>query len=213
MSNYSTSSFKFQKTGRYSTYGDPEKASHLVIALHGYGQLVPYFIRKFSQLDPDKFYVVCPEGPHRFYRNGTSGQVGASWMTKEERDTDIKDYIFYLDHLMDHILVDKKFQEKTLLGFSQGGATASRWIAFGKYKFDRFLLWAAVFPPDMDAKFIPRFESSKNFWVIGDEDEFISIEKAKVYFEGLKRQLKQIEFVKFEGKHDIESKTLHTLLK
>lgn len=209
----STNAFKYQKTGRYSTFGNPAVAKHILIALHGYGQLAPFFIRKFNQLDPNQYFVVCPEGPHRFYRNGTSGRVGASWMTKEERETDIQDYILFLDQLMDHVITENSFEKKTLLGFSQGGATASRWLAYGRYQFDQFLLWAAVFPPDMDAHFIPRFESSENFWIIGDQDEFISMAKAKNYFEELKKQLKRIEFVNFEGTHDIDAATLNTFLR
>ena len=207
-----TQSFTIQKTARYSAHGNPEKAKHLLIALHGYGQLVPYFIRKFQMLDADKYYVICPEGPHRFYLKGTSGRVGASWMTKESRDTDIQDYVQYLDQLMDDIKEQYKFESTTLLGFSQGGATASRWLAYGGHQFDRFLLWAAVFPPDMDSAFIPRFDSSHNYWVIGSNDQFIDEEKAEQYFDQLKTQLKQVEIVKFEGKHDIDAETLKALL-
>ena len=37
-------------TFRYVTHGS-EKAPHLLIVLHGYGQLAEYFIQKFTQLD------------------------------------------------------------------------------------------------------------------------------------------------------------------
>jgi len=207
-----THEFKVQKTVRYSTMGDPKKAEHLIIALHGYGQLSPYFVRKFRGLDPSTYYVVCPEGLHRFYLSGTSGRVGASWMTKEARESDIQDYLNYLDQLMDQLTAQHTFKNMTLLGFSQGGATASRWIAYGQHQFNRFLLWAAVFPPDMNPDFIPRFNGSKNYWVIGTADEFIDENKANEYFQSLQNQLKQVEFVKFDGKHDIHLETLKGLL-
>jgi len=37
--------------------------------------------------------------------------------------------------------------------------------------------------------------------------------KAKNYFEELKKQLKRIEFVNFEGTHDIDAATLNTFLR
>jgi hypothetical protein len=73
-----------EKTIRYFTIGDIEKAKYLLIALHGYGQLSSYFGKKFEDL-PNEFFIVIPEGMHRFYLDGTSGRVGASWMTKEAR--------------------------------------------------------------------------------------------------------------------------------
>ena len=90
---------KISKTAKYTTYGNPDKASIIIFALHGYGQLVQFFIRKFQVLDAEQYFVVAPEGLHRFYLKGSSGRVGASWMTKEERQSDIEDYINYLDDL------------------------------------------------------------------------------------------------------------------
>ncbi len=203
---------KFEKSGRYFTYGNQETAEHLLIALHGYGQLAEFFIRKFHVLDPDKYFVICPEGLHRFYKAGTSGRVGASWMTKEDRLTDINDYISFLDALMAEVDSLHSFKSKTLLGFSQGGATASRWIGYGKHQFDVFMLWAAVFPPDMDPAAKLKFTTVKNYFIIGTADEYTSIERAKEYHKALNNEHIQFEFVKFEGNHAINSDLLIKLL-
>jgi predicted esterase len=203
---------KFEKSGRFFTHGNPEKAEHIIIALHGYGQLASFFIRKFQMLDPDKYFVVCPEGLHRFYQAGTSGRVGASWMTKEDRLTDIADYVSFLDALMLDLDTRYSFSNKTLLGFSQGGATASRWIAYGKCKFDVFMLWAAVFPPDMDPAAKLKFTTLKNYFIIGTADEYTTIEKAKEYHKALNTDQIQFEFVKFEGNHALNSELLIKLL-
>jgi hypothetical protein len=53
-----------QKTGRIAVHGQIEKSKTLLIALHGYGQLVPYFIRKFQQVNSDDIMVIAPEGLH-----------------------------------------------------------------------------------------------------------------------------------------------------
>ncbi len=203
----------FEKSGRFFTYGNPEKASHLLVALHGYGQLANYFIRKFNVLNPDKYFIVCPEGLHRFYKTGTNGRVGASWMTKEDRFADIKDYVSFLDELNDDLTRQHTFEQRTLLGFSQGGATASRWIGYGSCSFDTFLLWAAVFPPDMGTSVKTKFNTLKNYFVIGSKDEYTSMDQAKTYHNSLNSDGMNFEFVKFEGNHSIDIKLLQNLIK
>ena len=42
------------------------------------------------------YTIIAPQGLHKFYLEGTSGRVGASWMTKENREDDIKNYLVYL---------------------------------------------------------------------------------------------------------------------
>ena len=83
-----------EKTARYITLGNKEKADVLIVALHGYGQLSAYFSKNFSKLD-QRYFIVIPEGLSRFYLSGTCGRVGASWMSKEERLWDIRDNLNY----------------------------------------------------------------------------------------------------------------------
>lgn len=202
----------YTRTGRYFTFGNPEKASTLLFALHGYGQLAQFFVRKFNMLYPDQFFVICPEGPHRFYQKGSAGRVGASWMTKEDRLNDIKDYIVFLNTIMAEMESEYHFDRRILLGFSQGGATASRWIAYGDYQFDTFLLWAAVFPPDMESSDHLKFKSLKNYFIVGTEDEFISPEEAQKRQDELNQNNLPFEFVTFTGKHNIDPSLLKELL-
>ena len=205
--------FKIEKTVRYFTHGNAETAKNIWIVLHGYGQLPYYFIRKFETLDPKENFVVAPEGMHRFYLEGTSGRVGASWMTKEARLDDIKDNINYLDSLSNHLLNTWSFDNKILLGFSQGGATATRWHESGNFNADTFVLWASVFPPDLD--FDPNHSSlmkSKNFFVLGKEDP---------YFKGKEKELKDLfksqqfnfKIIDFVGRHEIVKEPLETIVK
>ena len=99
------------KTFRYFTHGDPLKANQIVYVLHGYGQLAEFFIRKFQHLSDD-YFIVAPEGMHRFYLSGSSGRVGASWMTKEERETDIQDNLNWLNALDTELCAKYTFERK-----------------------------------------------------------------------------------------------------
>lgn len=135
------------KTARYFMVGpEPGEAKGVIIALHGYGQMPEFFLRKFDGAAKAGWCVVAPEGLHRFYVQGTNGRVGASWMTKEARESDIADYVHYLDRVVVEIKIGE--HRPILLGFSQGVATACRWAAMGQSQFKRLILWAGVFPPD-----------------------------------------------------------------
>ena len=197
---------KISKTQRYFTHGDLKKAKKLLIVLHGYGQLAEHFIRKFHQL-PGNYYIVAPEAMHHFYLNGSSGRVGASWMTKEDRINNITDNNEYLNNLVDFLQTENKFSELLVLGFSQGGATAARWNAQRK-DIDQLILWASVFPPDVEES---SFSNSKNgTFVIGKHDEFY--DAAAQDKEINKYRSLSFEIVEYDGKHDIDADTLKNLL-
>jgi predicted esterase len=205
-------SIQINKTAKYATFGNPEKAIKILFVLHGYGQLAEFFIRKFNVLNPDEYFVVAPEGLHRFYLKGSSGRVGASWMTKEQRETDINDYVNYLNQLWNGINASYSFDEKILLGFSQGGATASRWHNSGSFKADKFILWAAVFPPDMQLENSNNFKESENYMIFGESDEYYDIEKVDSIFEELNSKTNNFTLIKFDGNHNIHSETLLNLI-
>lgn len=201
-----------EKTVRYFTFGNIETAKNLWIVLHGYGQLPNYFIRKFQTLNPEENFIVAPEGMHRFYLEDTSGRVGASWMTKEARENDIEDNNKYLDKLAKELLKKKSFDKKILLGFSQGGATATRWHESGCFKANVFVLWASIFTPDLD--FYPNesiLMKSRNFFVLGNDDPFYKDKENEVkeLFNSQKFSFKMLDF---EGKHDISSEPLEKII-
>lgn len=178
----------------------------LLIALHGYGQLAQYFARKFKDI-PEDYALLVPEGMHRFYLEGTSGRVGASWMTKDGREWDIEDNLNYLNELLSHIMDNHVFEEIYLLGFSQGGATAARWYDQGPSRFQQFILWASVFPPDVKK---PILATGNLHFALGTEDPYYTSEnqeKECTYFSSIGFQVHR-----FEGKHDIDAKTLASIL-
>src|ERR1051325_8249497 len=117
-------SIRIEKTARYFILGDAG-ASSVWCVCHGYAQLASYFIKNFEPLNNGDNMIVAPEGLHRFYWQGYSGRVVASWMTKEDRLDDINDYVNFLDEVHNDVM--KEFKGKkvkvNVLGFSQGVAT------------------------------------------------------------------------------------------
>ncbi|GAA4440397.1 esterase [Pontibacter saemangeumensis] len=199
------------RTARYYTLGTPSEAiQDLWIVCHGYGQLGRYFVRHFSGLDDGKSLVVAPEALSRFYLNGFSGRVGATWMTKEDRLSEIGDQANYLNLLLaEQLRLLPKEVRVTVLGFSQGGATVCRWLASGNVPAHRLVLWAASFPEDID------FEAGNSAFrelpvalVYGMQDAFITPEglekkQALMMQLGIRPQL-----YTFDGGHTIQAETL-----
>lgn len=188
--------------------------------LHGYGQLAPYFIPKFKSLTEHNICVLAPEGLSHYYledastRNKTgSTRVGASWMTRENRLMDIDNYLAYLNSVYLREIDADKNLAITLLGFSQGAATASRWILNNSTCFKRLILWAGIFPDDMN------FEKGKSvlkekevMLVYGKHDPFLNqsrINEMKSLSEKLEITPTQLVF---EGVHEIHEPTLFQLI-
>src|SRR6187399_859990 len=88
------------RTARYYTLGEfTDNTKDIWIFLHGHRTLAGNFISEFKELADSGSFLYAPEGLMRVYLKGDFGDVGASWMTKEDRDSDIKDYVNYLDRL------------------------------------------------------------------------------------------------------------------
>jgi predicted esterase len=192
---------------RYTRSSDQE-GQHLIIALHGYGQLIEFFSKKFDGISSD-ITVVCPEGTHRFYLEGTSGRVGASWMTREWREQDILENNLLLDQLLEKVVSEIKPKTITVLGFSQGVATAARWIANTSVKIDRFIAWAGVFPPDIAVPDFNHFPA-KRVAVVGLQDPYLKLEQYNQFRAEYEKL--NFEIVEFEGKHELVPALLKEIL-
>ncbi len=197
-----------ERNFRFEKIQTNEPITHVLFAFHGYGQLVTYFKRKFAALNLPNTLIVFPEGMHRFYLNGSSGRVGASWMTKEWRENDIQENNQALNTLFQHINAKYNPAKISVLGFSQGGATAARWVAASSFQCDHFIAWGSVFPPDLiDEK--NELVATKKTAVFGNQDPYFpTTELEKIQTDYTKQNFK---CVIFEGAHDIEATTLKTI--
>lgn len=180
--------------------------------LHGYGMLAGQFIRFFSDLASPERLIVAPEAMNRFYLVGVEKTpaaerpVGATWMTREDRASEIADYVEYLDTLHAEITASSGGANVrvVLLGFSQGAATATRWITHGRARIDRLILWGGLIPPDADlAKGHAALHNVPLTLVAGERDQYINgtaladdaarLDAARIPF----------ELIRFDGGHVI----------
>lgn len=214
-----TTEFNFK--GRYFKLGEitPETKS-VWFVLHGYGQLAQYFIPKFKTLTEHNICVIAPEGLSHYYMEDAvsrsksgSTRVGASWMTRENRLLDIENYMTYLDSVFNLEIGMHKNLNITLLGFSQGAATASRWALSSSIYFNRLILWAGILPTDMNFEKGKELLKDKEFiTVYGKNDPFLTESR----FGEMKTLSDKLGIspapIVFDGVHEIHEPTLLALV-
>ncbi len=195
------------KTARYYLSGQisPE-IRDLWFVCHGYGQLAADFIESFAPLNSPSRLIIAPEALHRFYLAGGIGRIGASWMTREEREDDIADYIAFLDQLYSEIVhsLPEKDVKITVLGFSQGTATAYRWSLLGNSPIHRLILWGGDVPADPPwENNIPRLQQLEIHLVTGTKDPYLKPESLHTQSQLLIAQHINSRVTTFNGTHEI----------
>jgi predicted esterase len=204
---------KISKSARYFSLGELNKKTKSVwFVLHGYGQSAQEFLGYFKKAHLKDQCVIAPEGLSRFYEKGTYGDVGASWMTKEDRLNEIDDYVNYLDCLCEKTITHSPEVSINVLGFSQGVATASRWVTRGKVKPNKLVLWAGSIPPDLNWTTLKNNIPAKNtHFVYGQSDPFIKSEHIEQFKLLIKKNNYPLNLQSFEGKHQLKTTVLKGL--
>ncbi len=198
---------------RYFTLGEAEREVWFV--LHGYGQLAARFLRQFEPLDDGTRLIVAPEGLSRFYltEDPAERRVGASWMTREDRLTEIEDYVQYLDAVHADVFgyVDRSLVTVAVLGFSQGAATACRWASTGASRVDRLIVWGGEVPPDLDLTREPavgRLRGLRLCLVYGERDRFFTPKVVSATEVRLREHGVPYTMVPYGGAHAIDRAVL-----
>ncbi len=214
MSDTVTHHIETKKTGRFFTLGNlGSQTNHIWLVLHGYGQLGEFFIRNFKIINNEENFIIAPEALSRFYLNETAGRTGASWMTKEDREYEIKDYLHYLDTVMNSLEIPVNCKIH-VLGFSQGAATACRWAMHTEKPINTLISWAGFFPPDMKWT-SPKYTNNalSAYLLYGTNDEYVKDDLKKQMENVISTIEKKPNIIIFEGKHEIIESTLYTLYK
>lgn len=233
------------RTARYVTLGEAGPGLRDVwFVLHGYRQLARRFLRRFEGLDDGTRIVVAPEALNRFYvgreegRHGPGSLVGGTWMTREDRDHEIRDYVAYLDRLAQHVLPGPggapptgsaapggaradapggagtgALPAVTVLGFSQGLQTAARWVVLGDLPPpERLVLWGDYLPPDLDMeRAAARLEGTDVVFVVGAGDPARREDLARGQAERLERWGVAHRFLEHPGGHELDRGVLEAL--
>jgi len=204
------------KTARYSAYGNlSSKTKYFWFVLHGSNMLSEQMLYKFKDFDPETHFVIAPEGLSRFYVNGFGGEVVASWMTKRDRLEEIHDFSVYCSALYDSYV--QKLPEsckRIIMGFSQGGVTAMRWLHHLNVTVDFLLPYACWIPEDID------YATTKTDWskickifIYGVEDQFLNEKKIIEIQEICKAGNLDFHHEIYTGDHRVDKKQLKKIFK
>ena len=212
-----------RRTARYYTLGEPGNATRDVwFVCHGYGQLAADFIKEFEIIADPTRVIVAPEALSRYYLANEPGfhssesRVVASWMTREDREAEIDDYVAYLDAVYDETIskVDRKNVSVTVLGFSQGGATANRWLTRGRSRADRLIMWGALIASDADLNQAATFFRDVKLTIVyGKKDQFANDKMIEDYQRVLVEKRIPFELLTFGGGHRMDREILRSLVR
>ncbi len=195
------------RNARYFSAGEvTADTKNIWIVLHGHRQLAGKFILLFEELQQQGSVIYAPEGLMRLYVKGDSGDVGASWMTKEDRLNDINDYVNYLDKLFFDIikpLADKFNLKINTLGFSQGSATLARWLALGKARVNKAVFWCGSIANDLDYSNYPHLKNTEIFQVFAAKDPYYKSDFPESQIQLLKTAGIESTSYIFDGGHEI----------
>ena len=93
------------KRAKYYQIGEANSSVKKVwMVFHGYAMLSEFFIKKFEVLTDNETLIIAPEALNRFYITENFSRVGASWMTKEDRENDIIENNQYIESLYQNIV-------------------------------------------------------------------------------------------------------------
>ncbi|MCZ2141402.1 MAG: phospholipase [Bacteroidia bacterium] len=204
-----THHISIQKTARYCTIGElNDKTQEVWIVLHGYAQLAFEFIHNFSILDNGKRLIVAPEGLNRFYAKGFGGKPVANWMTAEDREYEIKDYLLYIQTVYTSLNIPDNCKVK-LLGFSQGATTASRFYNAQLCKIDELILYAGEIAAELINPISHTLLHQNITYITGNNDPFITAEKLENILQLM--QTINAKIIQFDGGHEIKTEVLQLL--
>ena len=201
-----------QKTARFYTLGElNQNTKHVWMVIHGFRQSAQSFLTEFQPLANDSTFFIAPEALNRFYIDKQGTEVGATWMTREDRVNEIKDYINYLDTLYLNLGLNNYKGNITALGFSQGASTVTRWLNATQNRVDRAIVYGGEVAPEL----LPLSETSGlrktyNYFICGKRDKFITAERLSMAQEAYKA----LNFTEifFEGGHEINTASLKSLI-
>ncbi|MBX2842099.1 MAG: hypothetical protein KTR26_10020 [Flammeovirgaceae bacterium] len=200
----------------YFTQGTiSEKTENIWFVCHGYGQLTKHFIRRFDLLDPITDFLIAPQGLSKFYLDNNYGHVGASWMTKENRELEIENQWSYFNSIFECETqnIDLEKVNINLFGFSQGVSTIWRWAEKRKLPFHKLVMWAGEFPREFtkeQLEFVP--VEATLFLVIGKKDQYFNPERQQYVVNKMTNLCKKPEEIIFDGKHEVKREVLKLVL-
>jgi predicted esterase len=212
--NVTEKRISYTSRNTYSTLNHlSDRTKNVWFVFHGIGYLSRYFLKYFDGLSPEENFIIAPQAPSKYYLNSEYKHVGASWLTREDRQVSMENIISYLDGIYEKEAFPANCN-LIVFGFSQGVSVAMRWVATRKIPCNHLVLYAGGIPDELtknDFDFLP--SSTKITAVVGDADEYLTTERLV----GEKLKINSIfgdkaEQIIFPGAHEVKKELILALI-
>ena len=198
----------YTASNSYSTLNSfTEKTKNVWMVFHGMGYLSRYFIRYFSEINPDENYIIAPQAPSKYYQDWTFKRVGASWLTKENTIAETENILRYVDAVYAQEF-KKGVPNLIVLGYSQGVSIAARWVAKRKIQCNMLILHSGGIPNELKPEEFDFLDpQTKVIYLYGNQDEYITeARKTEGQLKGSKLFKDRLEIRVFDGIHEVDRK-------
>ena len=190
------------------------KTKNVWLVFHGIGYLSRYFVKYFNGLNAEENYIIVPQAPSKYYLKNEYKYVGASWLTKENTATEVKNVLNYIDA----VLKAEKIPEDMnliLFGFSQGVSVATRWWASKKTNCRLVALYAGGIPNELtanDFEFVDH-DSTEIKLIYGNDDKYLTPDRLKGEKIKIEKLFKgKAETITFNGGHEVKPEIIKDLI-
>ena len=207
----------YQISNTYSVLNEfTENTKNIWLVCHGIGYLSRYFIRHFNHLDASENYIIAPQAQSKYYLKSDYRHVGASWLTRENTEADIKNVLSYLEEVYAEEILSKKNIANTpnliILGYSQGVSVATRFLARRKIKCNQLILHSGKVPAEITAEDLEFLKDTNVTYLYGTEDEYLKRGIIEVEEKRLKTLFpNNLEVLTYNGGHEFNTEIIEKL--
>ena len=206
----SEKSISYTHSNTYSTLNTlTQKTKNVWLVFHGMGYLTRYFIEHFKGLDTTENYIIAPQAPSKYYQDKKFKYVGASWLTKENTESEKQNVLRYIDNVWQTECAQWQGQDIRLIfmGYSQGVSIITRWMSSRKISCDYLLLHSGAIPKELDPKdFEHLAQTTPVTYLYGDKDEYINeARKTEQQLKGNVLFGKRLQVEVFDGIHEVNA--------
>lgn len=172
----------------------------LLVGFHGYGESAERHMEELRRIPGANQWVLCAvQALHPFYNR--TGEVIASWMTRQDRELCIADNIRYVAGVVDELKRTLPVGDRLVfLGFSQGAAMAYRAAAGSGHRCHGVVVLGGDLPPELDERDLAGFPSV--LLGRGSSEEWYDAAKMEHDVEVLRRKSIDVRPVVFTGGHE-----------
>ncbi|MBJ7879947.1 esterase [Gelidibacter salicanalis] len=172
--NSNEKDISYQTTNTYSTLNQlSENTKTIWFVCHGMGYLSRYFLKYFSDLNPEENYIVAPQAQSKYYTPPKFRHVGASWLTKENTLKETENVLRYFDAVFEAEEIPNNVN-LIVLGYSQGVSVALRYIAKRQLVCAQIVMMSGGIPKELvagDFQFLN--PNTKVSLIYGNSDEYL----------------------------------------